>query len=231
MSEEISLSKFCPKCGEVPEKFFTEKYLCTDCYREALEEEFPKSIEIPFCRDCLCQKPSLYENIKEISKSELNFQKDYQIISGPKLNIIEDGGNQLNLEVKIEKKDVVFDFYISLISANKHCRNCRSDQKDFEFKTVVQLRGENLDDVEKTLEERLESLEEQNYDDFVLNIIEKKEGSDYFLSTEHMAHKALEAIIKTQENLHINRSYQQKGFEDGQKQFINIISVKKTESN
>ena len=202
---------FCVKCGKKSEI----NYLCEKCYMDGKDmlnvEDFPVD-KCPKCENYRTKKYS-HTLIENIIIEKFNLET-------PLIELKEMGG-KINANIKSSifipelKKYSDFEKKIDIRIKARQCANCSMKSGNY-HEAIIQVRGENKNNIIKKLTNALKSSE-------VTKIIERKEGYDIKLIKKSKA----ASIMKHVKNIcDIKTSFKLVGEKNGRKLYRDTYSLR-----
>lgn len=202
-----------------------ERKLCGSCYSEKEDlVDLPAKLNIKVCEKCGRTDRDGKWRLKTSKESKVNYvlskyfrdeDAGYDLLSvslEDEISLqIRKHGLEQKRQIKVNKKDVI-------------CRECKGFQGEY-AKTKLQIRGENIEEVTSLLEKRCSTLEEENYEDFLINKRSMAGGVDFFLSTEDMSQQIMDTVSK-EFDVNVGRSYKQIGKINGDPLIQNTVVIR-----
>ena len=217
---------FCPKCGKKGEGF-GKRNLCRECWKEENEiVEIPDTVKVEVCPHCGFMKHKNrwieVDNDSEIISKTLNkYIKDYDAEAEfeREEDLIE---VDLILRKDLEGEKVSQKAKVDIKEEKQQCPECSRRVSGY-FKTIMQLRGENLEQALRDIEKRSESLQDRR--NYVSKVETVSDGYDIYLSSKEITQKILK-VLKDNYSLETKRSYKLIGEKEGQRVYRNYVSVR-----
>ncbi|MEJ2775439.1 60S ribosomal export protein NMD3 [Sulfolobaceae archaeon RB850M] len=232
--------KFCVVCGREDGEFIGS--LCLDCYIKTKElVQVPKEIHGKYCKICGSEwvegkwvKPndpsmSVFESIvyrelgKRVKLDDNVEEVDYNIINQ---HYDQHGHLFVNIEIKGKVRGKEFRV-IKTVNAKIERTICPSciRKKGHYYEAIIQLRfKEGKLDANKR--QVFESFFNEEVIDSLSDVIEGKEGVDYYFIKKSVAKKLVSTVSSTLKDIKITESYQDERMKNGKKSAKTVISVR-----
>ena len=230
MQSQSGKVKFCPKCGEKTEKFYSS--LCRECFLEKLSvvDKVPDRLVLRQCKNCgkIYVNEDFAETVEgalDILLRELLQDKQMKVLHSATYRI---EGRRVHITLvlrmedleKIEKKDA------ELVVKAIVCQTCSMQGSGY-FQSVLQLRGpkELLEVLFDDAHQQIEFLSHYDQHAFISKIERKKEGIDLYIGSKKVAMQ-IAKNIKNRFNASITISRKLAGKEQGQKLYRDTVLVR-----
>ncbi|MEM0130611.1 MAG: 60S ribosomal export protein NMD3 [Saccharolobus sp.] len=233
--------RFCVSCGKQDTVLIGT--LCVDCYIKNKQiVEVPKKITGKYCKICGAQlikgkwirvpKQSSLDVIEDIINRELsnNIRLDENIeeFSFNIKSIWKDQGGHyfstVEIKGKLKGKSFVKDIILNLDIEKSICDSCFRKKTRY-YEAIVQLRGKDKISVDDKKRAFFESFFSEEVVDNLSDVIEGKEGIDYYFISKSVARK-LVSFISSMVNVEVNESYQSERIKNGKREAKLVISIR-----
>ncbi len=233
--------KFCVMCGKEDVELIGS--LCPDCYLKRNELiTLPKRISGKYCKICgalwingkwirdsnshpanaveeivykeLSNKMSIDENVEEFS---FNIKSIWNDQGGHTFTTVEFKGKLRGISFSREA-------IVNLEIERSLCIYCFRKKTRY-FEAIVQLRGKNSIGVDDKKRAFFESFFSKEVIDSISDVIEGREGVDYYFISKSVA-KKLVSNVSSIVDVEINESYQNERVKNGKKEAKLVISLR-----
>lgn len=232
-------SKFCVRCGKENVKLIDR--LCIDCYIKTKKLiTLPKEINGKVCKICFAEfldgrweniHDNLQDSVKDLILREISKKviidkniSDYSIDLG---DIWKDSNGKEHVKIiangKIDNEKFVLNEDINLKIEYAICDSCKKRKSKY-YEAIIQLRGKNgkfLLEKRRLFESFFSEEEISNLSD----IIEGKEGVDYYFIKKSVAKRLVSSVV-SMTDAEINESFQDETTKKGKRLAKLVISLR-----
>ncbi|WP_338603587.1 NMD3-related protein [Sulfolobus tengchongensis] len=233
--------KFCVLCGRQNVELIDS--LCVDCYIKTKKLiEVPRKISGKYCKICGAQwvkgkwvrssKTSLTSVVEDIIIRELGenveINKNVDEFAFDVKNIWKDPSGHsfatIEFRGKIRGKPFSQEAIINLEMERVLCDSCFRKKTRY-YEAIVQLRSKSKIGIDDKKRAFFESFFSTDIIDNISDIIEGKEGVDYYFMSKSTARKLI-TMISSIVNVEVNESYQNERMKNGKREAKLVISLR-----
>jgi len=233
--------RFCVKCGREDVELLSN-FLCVECYIDTKGEElikFPKIMSQKICKVCGAVYKSgrwfnypLGNDLSKIIEDGLyeSVEAD-QLVKEFSLSVnkiwLNSQGNyiaEVLVEGKIANKKFEYRKNIVLDLKSTLCDKCLKRKTKY-YEAIIQLRGKNRVGIDTEIRKTFESVLDVEELSNISDIVEGKEGIDYYFMNKSVARRVVSKLI-SRYKVEVKESFYNVKIKDGRRDAKLIISVR-----
>ena len=235
------MARFCVRCGKENVELIGS--LCVDCYIETKElAELPKEIKGKVCKICgsvwtegkwIKQKDSSLSPVEYLVYKELGRKmKLDQNVEEFSYNLVKQYSDQyghlfadIEIKGKIRGKEFRIIKSVNLKIDRVLCPDCIK-RKSHYYEAIIQLRSKDEKGVTAEKRNIFESFFDNEAIENLSNVMEGKEGVDYYFIKKSVAKRVVSAFTASVKDVKVIETYQDETIKNGKKFAKLVISVR-----